>query len=194
MILPIVPYGDPVLREETVDIEENSQISELVSNLYETMYHANGVGLAAPQIGKAIRLFVLDTEPFSELEEVTDPKEVEELANFKKTFINPIIVEEKGKKWAFEEGCLSIPGINADVSRPDTIVIEYYNEKWELVEEEYNGLIARVIQHEYDHIEGVLFTDLVSPLKKKFLTKKLLKITAGDVSTSYKMKFLKRRR
>lgn len=194
MILPIVPYGAPVLREETAEIAENTSVSEIISNMYETMYHAKGVGLAAPQIGKAIRLFVVDTEPFSELDEVTDPKEISELANFKKAFINPIIVEEKGKEWAFEEGCLSIPGINADVMRHDTIVIEYYNEKWELKEEVYNGLIARVIQHEYDHIEGVLFTDLVSPLKKKFLSKKLTKITAGDVPTSYKMKLLKRKR
>ena len=193
MILPIVPYGDPVLREETVDIENDYPVKELIENMFETMYHASGVGLAAPQIGKALRLFVVDSAAFAEMEDV-DPKEIPVLENFKKAFINPIIVEEKGKDWAFEEGCLSIPGINADVTRPETIVIEYYNEKWELIEEEYTGLIARIIQHEYDHIEGVLFTDLVSPLKKKFLTKKLSKITAGDVSTSYKMKLLKRRR
>lgn len=193
MILPIVPYGDPVLREETVDIEASYPVKELIESLYETMYHASGVGLAAPQIGKALRLFVVDSAPFAEMDDV-DPKQIPALENFKKAFINPIIVEEKGKNWAFEEGCLSIPGINADVMRPDTIVIEYFNEKWELIEEEYTGLIARIIQHEYDHIEGVLFTDLVSPLKKKFLSKKLSKITSGDVSTSYKMKLLKRRR
>lgn len=194
MILPIVPYGDPVLRKETEDIEKDFPVKELIENMFETMYHASGVGLAAPQIGQAIRLFVVDSSPFAEMDDVTDPKEIKELEGFKKAFINPIIVEEKGKEWAFEEGCLSIPGVNADVMRPDTIVIEYYNEKWELIEEVYSGLIARIIQHEYDHIEGVLFTDLVSPLKKKFLSKKLSKITLGDVSTSYKMKFLKRKR
>lgn len=194
MILPIVPYGDPVLRKETEEIESNFPVKELIKDMFETMYQASGVGLAAPQIGKAIRLFVVDSAPFAEMDDVTDPKEIKELSNFKKAFINPIIVEEKGKEWAFEEGCLSIPGVNADVMRNDTIVIEYYNEKWELIEEEYCGLIARIIQHEYDHIEGVLFTDLVSPLKKKFLTKKLSKITIGDVDTSYKMKVLKRKR
>ena len=193
MILPIVAYGDPVLRKETEEIEEGYPIDELLENMYETMYEAKGVGLAAPQIGKAIRVFVVDAEPFADSEEL-DPKEVEYLKGFKKSFINPIIIEETGDKWAFEEGCLSIPGINADVLRHDTILIEYLNEKWELVEEEFSGLAARIIQHEYDHIEGVLFTDLVNPLKKKFLSKKLAKITIGDVSPNYKMKYPKRKR
>lgn len=193
MILPIVGYGHPVLRQETEEIEEGTSINELVDNMFETMYNASGVGLAAPQIAEPIRLFIVDGSPFADMEDITK-KEAKELAKFKKVFINPIIVEEKGKEWAFEEGCLSIPGVNADVVRKETVVIEYFNEKWELVEEEYSGLAARIIQHEYDHIEGVLFPDLVSPLKKKFLSKKLNRISVGDVSSNYKMKFSKRKR
>jgi peptide deformylase len=193
MILPIVGYGHPVLRQETEEIEQDFPVKDLISDMFETMYEANGVGLAAPQIAKALRLFVVDGAPFAEMDDV-DEEEVKKLLGFKKAFINPIMVEEKGKEWAFEEGCLSIPGVNADVVRKDTIVIEYYNEKWELIEETYSGLLARIIQHEYDHVEGVLFPDLVSPLKKKFLSKKLTKISIGDVSASYKMKFPKRKR
>jgi peptide deformylase len=193
MILPIVGYGHPVLRQETEEIDKEFPVQQLINDMFETMYVASGVGLAAPQIGQALRLFVVDGAPFAEMDDV-EPNQIEDLLQFKKAFINPIIVEEKGRDWAFEEGCLSIPGVNADVVRKDTIVIEYYNEKWELIEETYKGLSARIIQHEYDHIEGVLFPDLVSPLKKKFLAKKLNKISVGDVSASYKMKFSKRRR
>jgi peptide deformylase len=193
MVLPIVGYGDPVLRQETEEIEKDFPVKELIENMFETMYKATGVGLAAPQIGKAIRVFIVDGSPFADMDDV-DEKEREELEGFKKAFINPILVEESGKEWIFEEGCLSIPGVNAEVSRKETVLIEYYNEKWELVEETYSGLSARIIQHEYDHIEGVLFTDLVSPLKKKFMSKKLNKISVGDVDVSYKMKFLKRKR
>ena len=193
MILPIVGYGHPVLRKETEEIEQDYPVKELVENMFETMYNASGVGLAAPQIAEPIRLFIVDGSPFSDMDDLTD-EEAKELSAFKKVFINPIIVEEKGDEWAFEEGCLSIPGVNADVVRKDTVVIEYYNEKWELIEETYSGLPARIIQHEYDHIEGVLFPDLVSPLKKKFLSKKLNRIAVGDVAASYKMKFTKRRR
>tara|TARA_R110002050_G_scaffold141251_2_gene266353 strand:+ start:58867 stop:59448 length:582 start_codon:yes stop_codon:yes gene_type:complete len=193
MILPIVGYGDPVLRQETEEIDKDFPVQELIDNMFETMYKASGVGLAAPQIGQAIRLFVVDGTPFSDMEDISKA-EAKKLANFKQAFINPIIVEETGEKWAFEEGCLSIPGVNSDVIRPDTILIEYFNEKWELKEETFTGLSARIIQHEYDHIEGILFTDLVSPLKKKFLSKKLGRISVGDVSTNYKMKVPKRRR
>jgi len=193
MILPIVGYGDPVLRQETEEIEQDYPVKELIDNMFETMYQASGVGLAAPQIGKAIRVFIVDGSPFADSDDM-DEKEKKELEKFKKVFINPIIIEESGKEWAFEEGCLSIPGVNADVTRKETVLIEYYNENWELVEETYSGIAARIIQHEYDHIEGVLFTDLVSPLKKKFLAKKLSKIAAGDVSANYKMKFVKRKR
>ena len=193
MVLPIVGYGHPVLRQETEEIEQDYPVKELVKNMFETMYKASGVGLAAPQIAEPIRLFIVDGSPFSDMEDISE-KEAKELEGFKKVFINPIIVEEKGDEWAFEEGCLSIPGVNADVVRKETVVIEYFNEKWELVEETYSGLPARIIQHEYDHIEGVLFPDLVSPLKKKFLTKKLNRISVGDVSANYKMKFSKRKR
>lgn len=191
MILPIVGYGHPVLRQETEEIEKDYPIKELVKNMFETMYNANGVGLAAPQIALAIRVFIVDGSPFSDMDDISE-EEARALGKFKKVFINPIIVEEKGEEWAFEEGCLSIPGVNADVVRKETVVIEYFDENWDLKEETYSGLPARIIQHEYDHIEGVLFPDLVSPLKKKFLSKKLNRITVGDVSSSYKMKFLKR--
>ncbi|MFT4753975.1 MAG: peptide deformylase [Salibacteraceae bacterium] len=193
MVLPIVGYGHPVLRQETDEIEQNYPVKELIKNMFETMYNASGVGLAAPQIAEAVRLFIVDGSPFSDMEDISE-EESKQLSSFRKVFINPIIVEEKGEEWAFEEGCLSIPGVNADVIRKDTVVIEYYNEKWELLEETYTGLAARIIQHEYDHIEGVLFPDLVSPLKKKFLAKKLSRIVVGDVSASYKMKFSKRKR
>ncbi|MGB0389992.1 MAG: peptide deformylase [Salibacteraceae bacterium] len=196
MVLPVYGYGHPVLRAECLDIEENdSTIKELIANMFETMYAASGVGLAAPQIGKSLRLFIVDASPFAEdykdSDDPEDNKEYKSLKNFKKVFINPIIVEEEGEKWAFEEGCLSIPDIRADVHRQDTVVIEYYNEKWELVEETYDGLAARVIQHEYDHIEGVLFTDLINPVRKRLLQRKLNNIVKGNISAKYKMRFAK---
>ncbi len=193
MILPIIGYGHPVLRQETEEIQKDYPIKELLKNMFETMYNASGVGLAAPQIALAIRVFIVDGSPFSDMENIST-EESKELEKFKKVFINPIIVEEKGREWAFEEGCLSIPGVNADVIRKEIVVVEYFDENWILKEETFSGLAARIIQHEYDHIEGVLFPDLVSPLKKKFLSKKLNKILVGDVPSSYKMKFLKRTR
>lgn len=184
MILPIVAYGDPVLKREAEEIEEDyPQLKELIANMYETMYNAEGVGLAAPQIGKSIRLFVVDASPFEE--------EEPQLKGFKKTFINPIIIEEEGDDWAFNEGCLSIPAIREDVNRKPKITIEYYDEQFNLVEETYDGLAARVIQHEYDHIEGVLFTDLINPLKKRLLKSKLNNISKGNVKVPYRMKFPK---
>lgn len=193
MILPIVAYGDPVLRKETEEIEEGSDISKLLSDMFDTMYNSRGVGLAAPQIGKAIRLFIVDASPFADDEAETEEeaKEYELLKDFKKVFINPIIEEESGKKWSFEEGCLSIPGIREEVERKDTVTISYFDENWKLKEETYNGLAARVIQHEYDHIEGVLFTDYLTPLKKRMLKRKLSDISKGKVSVDYRMKFSK---
>lgn len=189
MILPIVAYGDPVLKKIGEELDENYDgLDELIENMYETMYNAQGVGLAAPQIGKSIRLFVVDATPFAEDEGLTE-EEKELLSGFKKAFINPIIVEETGEKWPFEEGCLSIPGVREEVSRNQDLVIEYYDENWNLKEEKYSGLIARVIQHEYDHIEGVLFTDHLNPLKKSFLKKKLSNISKGAVKVSYRMRF-----
>ncbi len=184
MILPIIAYGDPVLKREAEEIDADYPfLTELIENMYETMYNAEGVGLAAPQIGKSIRLFMVDASPFEE----DDP----ELKDFKKTFINPIIIEEKGDKWSFNEGCLSIPGIRADVERQPEITIEYYDEDFNLKEETYSGIAARIIQHEYDHIEGILFTDKINPLKRRLLNSRLNNISHGNVKVPYRMKFPK---
>ncbi len=182
MVLPIVAYGDPVLKKVAEEIDEDyPNLKELIDNMFETMYKSSGVGLAAPQIDKSIRLFVLDTTPFADEDPVLD--------GFKKVFINPIILEEEGKEWDFNEGCLSIPGIREDVKRKPRVVIEYYDENFQLREEIYEGLRARVIQHEYDHIEGVLFTDRLNPLKRRLLKGKLNDIAKGKIETDYKMKF-----
>lgn len=196
MILPIVAYGDPLLKKEAEEIDPDfPRLKQLIDNMYETMYNASGVGIAAPQVGQGIRLFVIDTAPFAEDAEEdgkTDPAEVEKLKNFKRVFINPIMVSEEGEEWPFSEGCLSIPGIREEVSRKSKITLEYYDEHFELREEVFDGLIARVIQHEYDHIEGVLFTDRLSPLRKQLIRKKLAEITQGKTKVDYKMKFPKR--
>ena len=191
MILPVVAYGDPVLKKEAEEIDENyPNLTELISNMFETMYAANGVGLAAPQIGLPIRLFVVDATPFSEDvdEKNPDPK-IKGTEDFKRVFINPIIEEENGQHWGFEEGCLSIPKIREEVKRQEKVVISYYDENWELKEEELDGYAARVVQHEYDHVEGILFTDHLSPLKKKMLGRKLKDISEGKIHVGYKMKF-----
>lgn len=191
MILPIVAYGDPVLKKEAEEIDKDYEgLSALIENMFETMYNAHGVGLAAPQIGKSIRLFIVDASPFAEQEEGEAPDPLAEGAEgFRKVFINPIIEEETGKEWAFSEGCLSIPGIREDVYRKENVVISYYDEQFKLHEETYEGYLARVIQHEYDHVEGILFTDHLSPLKKKLLNKKLAKIAKGEMPVEYKMRF-----
>ncbi|NUM50806.1 MAG: peptide deformylase [Flavobacteriales bacterium] len=182
MILPIVAYGTPVLRKMAEEIDvDYPDLKEFIANMYETMYNAGGVGLAAPQVGKSIRLFVVDAAPFEEDEP--------QLKNFKKVFINPIILEEQGQEWKFNEGCLSIPGIREDVSRKPKITIEYFDEKFKLKEETYEGIAARIIQHEYDHIEGVLFTDRINPLKRQLLKKKLSEIAKGNAEVKYKMRF-----
>ena len=186
MILPIVAYGDPVLRKEAEEIDANyPDLKQLIADMFETMYHSKGVGLAAPQIGLPIRLFIVDAAGFNE------DGEAPELEGFKRVFINPIIIEEKGKEWKFEEGCLSIPGIREEVARKPELTIEYYNENFELVEEKLDGLGARVVQHEYDHIDGKLFIDHLPPLKKRLMKKKLDDISAGKVRTDYKMLFVK---
>jgi len=189
MILPIVAYGDPVLRKKAADIDKSyPKLDKLLSNMWETMYNANGVGLAAPQIGLAIRLFLVDTSPFSEDDElsVADQKT---LGGFKKAFINARISEEVGDEWAFNEGCLSIPDVREDIKRKDTITITYQDENFESHTETYDGLLARVIQHEYDHIEGVLFTDKLSTLKKRLLKGKLKNIAQGKIVVDYRMRF-----
>lgn len=189
MILPVVAYGDPVLRKKAVDItSEHPQIKEILDNMWETMYNASGVGLAAPQVGLPIRLFLVDTTPFSDDPDLS-PEEAKELSGFKKTFINAEIIEENGEEWAFNEGCLSIPNVREDVFRQEEIVIRYQDENFKEYTETYNGLIARVIQHEYDHIEGVLFTDKISSLKKRLIKGKLSNISKGKTNVDYRMRF-----
>ena len=189
MILPIVAYGDPVLKREADEINADyPDLSGLIDNMFETMYNANGVGLAAPQIGKSIRVFIVDASPFADDEDLDD-EERKSLQSLKKVFINPIILEEEGEEWPFQEGCLSIPTIREDVSRHEQLTIEYYDRDWNLVTETYTGFGARVIQHEYDHVEGVLFTDHLSPLRKRLLKKKLSNISKGVVDVDYRMKF-----
>ena len=193
MILPILAYGDPILKKECDEIEKDyPKLNNLIADMFETMYRAKGVGLAAPQIGKNIRLFIVDGTPFAEKEEgEEDDPLAEGIEDFKKVFINPIIEEENGKEWPFQEGCLSIPKIRENVSRKPDIVVSYYDENWVLHEEKFSGYAARIIQHEYDHIEGVLFTDYLSPLKRKLLKKKLNNITNGLIEIEYKMSFPK---
>ena len=189
MILPIVAYGDPVLKKKAKYIDKNyPKLSELIENMYQTMYGAYGVGLAAPQIGLPIRLFLVDTEPFAEDDSFSE-KEQEQLKNFKRTFINAQILEEEGDEWAFNEGCLSIPDVREDVFRQPKIKIQYQDENFETHVEEFDGLIARVIQHEYDHIEGILFTDKLSSFKKRLIKGKLSNISKGKIKIDYKMRF-----
>lgn len=191
MILPIVAYGDPVLKRKADDIDQTyPELNTLIANMFETMYEASGVGLAAPQIGKSIRLFVIDGSPFADTDEDEEEDPLAEgIDGFKKVFINPIIVKEEGEEWAFNEGCLSIPKIREDVYRKPKVRIQYFDENWEKHDEIFEGYKARIIQHEYDHIEGILFTDKLSAIRKKLLSKKLSNISKGIVSVDYKMKF-----
>lgn len=196
MIYPIVAIGDPVLKTRAKNLPADlpaDELQKLVADMFETMYAAHGVGLAAPQIGKGVRLFVIDSGPMVELDE-------EDLAalqaeggtpeeGVKRAFINPVMVSETGAEWDFEEGCLSIPGIRERVTRCPDIVLRYEDENRHVHEEGFSGLTARVIQHEYDHLEGVLFTDKVSGFKKQLLKGKLARISKGDVKHDYRMKF-----
>ena len=189
MVLPIVAYGDPVLRKVGKDIDKDSpMLNELISNMWETMYNASGVGLAAPQIGLPVRLFLVDATPFAEDEELSE-KERATLKGFKKAFINAKIEEETGNDWIFNEGCLSIPDIREDVTRKDTIIISYMDENFKKHTETFDGILARIIQHEYDHIEGVLFTDKLSSLKKRLLKGRLGNISKGKINVDYRMRF-----
>lgn len=191
MILPIVAYGDPVLKKQAKDIPEDyPKLKELIENMWETMYGAYGVGLAAPQIGLPIRMFIIDPSPFAEDDDLSE-NDKEQLQELKKVFINPQITEETGDEWAFNEGCLSIPEVREDVFRKPNIVIEYYDENFKKHTQEFTGLAARVIQHEYDHIEGILFTDKLSSLKKRLIKGKLENISKGKVSIDYRMRFPK---
>lgn len=189
MILPIVAYGENILKTKAVNITSGyPELKKLINDMWETMYNANGVGIAAPQIGKSIRLFVIDASPFSEDKEISDD-EISTLKNFKKVFINPEIIDETGDEWNFIEGCLSIPNIREDIKRKEKITIKYYNESFEQIELDLEGIAARVVQHEYDHIEGVLFIDKLSSLKKKLLKGKLNDISKGKIKTEYKMRY-----
>ena len=192
MIYPIVAYGDPILRKVTRPIEKDElDLKKLSENLFETMYDASGVGLAAPQVGLNIRAFVVDGTAMNEGEEEEDKDQ--SLEGFRKIFINPQVLEESGEPWAFEEGCLSIPGIRGDVFRPERVRIRYRDLDWNEHEEEYDGTAARIIQHEYDHLEGKLFTDYLPTLKKQLLKRKLSDIAKGIVDVDYRMRFYNRK-
>ena len=185
MILKIVGYGHPALRNETAEIPADfPDLQVLIDNMFETMYNANGVGLAAPQVGLSHRMFVIDGEAMEDILESG-----ESMVGFKKVFINAEKIEETGREWKFEEGCLSIPDIREEVQRPDTIRLRYEDENREVHEESFTGMKARIIQHEYDHIEGVLFTDYLSGMRKRMLKNKLKNISIGNISASYPMKF-----
>jgi peptide deformylase len=189
MIIPIYGYGEPVLRQVGEEISPNyPNLSAIIDNMYDTMYNAYGVGLAAPQVGLPIRLFIIDTEPFSDSNDLNKDEQFQ-LKNFKKTFINAKMILEDGKEWGFNEGCLSIPDVREDVYRNERITIEYCDENFIKKTEVFDGLIARVIQHEYDHIEGILFTDKISMLKKTLIKKKLQNIMDGKAFPDYRMKF-----
>jgi len=182
MFLPIIAYGSDVLRKKCIEINSDyPDLDILLENMWETMYDSSGVGLAAPQINRAIRIFLIDTEPFME--------EGEEENSIKKVFINPTILEEEGEEWSFNEGCLSIPDIREEVIRKSIITIKYQDENFEWHTDTFDGLTARVIQHEYDHIEGKLFIDYISPLRKRMIKRKLDNISKGNIEVGYRMKF-----
>ena len=191
MVLPIIGYGAIVLKTKAKEITvDYPELNKLILDMYETMYAASGVGLAAPQIGKSIRLFVIDTSPF-------DSDDFEQNSGFevksvKKTFINPVIINESGENSSFEEGCLSIPNIREHINRKSHITIRYQDQNFIDHQETFVGILARVIQHEYDHLEGILFTDKISPFKKKVIKAKLNNIMIGKVSVDYNMKFFKK--
>ena len=189
MILPILAYGDPTLRKMGKEIsKEYPKLDILLENMFETMYAAKGIGLAAPQIGLPIRLFIVDATPFEDDEEYSE-EEREFFSTFKQVFINAKIIEETGNEWAFNEGCLSIPDIREDIFRNEDIIIEYYDEEFNKYTKKFNGIVARIIQHEFDHIEGVLFTDKLSPLKKRIIKGKLANISKGKIEIDYRMRF-----
>ena len=182
MLLPIYALGQPVLKKKAQEITPDyKDLDTLLENMWDTMYNANGVGLAAPQIGLSIRIFLVDTEQMQEDDKKSD--------GIKRVFINAEILEENGKLWDYEEGCLSIPKVTADIARKEEIKIRYFDEEFKEHVEVIDGINARVIQHEYDHIEGILFTEKVKPLKKRFMKRKLDAIKKGNVDADYRLKF-----
>jgi peptide deformylase len=185
MVLPVTAYGHPILRKVAEEIDENyPDLQQFISDMFETMYATDGIGLAAPQVNRSIRVFIVDGTPYVD--------KMPEMADFKKVFINPIIIEETGKEVTMDEGCLSIPGIREDVNRKPDLIVEYYDENWNLKEENYTGFQARIIQHEYDHLEGILFTDKISPLRKTLIRGKLKDISKGKTDAQYRMIFPKK--
>jgi len=185
MILPIEAYGSPVLKQKCkVITKDYPDLLKLINDMFDSMYAANGVGLAAPQVSLSIRLFIIDTKPFIDNREI-------EIIPLRQVFINPIILDESGDEWLFNEGCLSIPDIREDISRKKSIRIEYYDENFNKYCKEFKGINARVIQHEYDHIEGILFTDRLSQLRKRMLKGKLNDIIKGKIEPAYRMIFSK---
>jgi peptide deformylase len=192
MVLPIVAYGHPVLRKVCDDITaEYPELKKLIADMWESMYHTNGVGLAAPQINRPIRMFVVDTVQIVENFDDEDKKEYPNEKPIKKVFINAHKVEESGEPWAYNEGCLSIPKVREDVMRQPKVKMRYMDENFQEHEEEFDGITARVIQHEYDHIEGKLFIDYLPMLKRRLIKKKLDDISAGKIRTDYRMVFSK---
>ncbi len=192
MILPIVAYGNAVLKQKATPVGPDTEgLEELLRNMWETMYNGRGVGLAAPQIGKSLRIFLVDTEQLvKENEEAEEGDELYKIkTGIKKVFINPEMISETGNPWVYEEGCLSIPDVRVKISRNEDIRIRYQNEAFETFEESFDGMNARVIQHEYDHLEGILLTDRMSPLKKSLLKGKLDSITKGRIDVNYRMRF-----
>ena len=185
MVLPVVAYGDPVLRKEAEEVPQDMEaLHGLIENMWETMYRAEGVGLAAPQIGQSLRLFVVDGSPFGEGED-GDPG----CKDFKRVMINPVLFDETEESGVMEEGCLSIPGIREPVERPVGVTVEYYDADWVLREEVLTGIAARIVQHENDHLDGVMIPDYVPVLKKALLQSKLKDIGAGKVPSEYPMRF-----
>lgn len=178
MIYPIVMYGDAVLRQRAKDIEPGTDLTQLIEDMFQTLEAANGIGLAAPQIGKSVRLFIVDG---------TGLEDEPGMESFRKVFVNAEMIEELGRSWEFEEGCLSIPNIRERISRKEQLRIRYFDENWNSLEETYDGMKARIIQHEYDHIEGKMFVDYLTPFKKRLLKGKLADISKGKVDTEYRI-------
>lgn len=188
MIYPIYVYGTTVLRKKAKEIPEDFEgLEQLISDMFETMHVSEGIGLAAPQIGKSLRLFVIDATKV----EYDEEEDEEDISNFKQAFINPVILEETGEKWNFNEGCLSIPFIREDVERKEKIRIQYYDPDFQFHDQIFEGVKARIIQHEYDHLKGVLFVDRINPLRKRLIKGKLSAISKGKVDTSYKIRIPK---
>ena len=188
MIYPIYVYGMPVLRKVAQDIDEDYKgLAALIADMYETMYQADGIGLAAPQVGKSIRLIVIDGTQVEE-----DDEERSELHDFKKIMINPHIIDEEGEEWEFNEGCLSIPNIREDVKRKPVLRLEYMDENFDFHDEEFSGMKARILQHEMDHVNGILFTDRISPIRKRLLNARLKAISKGNTEAKYKIRFPKK--